>query len=291
MHIPDGFLSAPVWLACDLVAAPAVTWIARSRERSPAGASSLPLNGLLGAFVFAAQMINFPVAPGVSGHLLGGALLARTVGPSSAVLTMTAILILQALIFQDGGVLALGANICNMALAGVLAGQLPLRIWGRRPAAVFSGATLSVLAAGALALLQLRLSGIPIQGALLALAAGLFTATAFLEGAITLAVLRAIERMSPQAIRPAPSAPPRLHWAIASAALLLATVGVWAASTAPDSLEHLAAELGLDEQPLWRHAPLPDYEWPGLGWLRKPAAGLVGLASVWAVCTWGGRKR
>ena len=84
--------------------------------------------GVMGAFVFAAQMINFPVGVGTSGHLLGGALLAQTLGPSAAAVTMTAILAIQALVFQDGGVLALGANVFNMALVGVLAGYLPYRL-------------------------------------------------------------------------------------------------------------------------------------------------------------------
>ncbi len=88
---------------------------------------SAPLLGVMGAFVFAAQMINFPVGVGATGHLLGGALLAITLGPASAIVVMTAILCVQALVFQDGGVLALTANVFNMAVAGVLAGYLPYR--------------------------------------------------------------------------------------------------------------------------------------------------------------------
>lgn len=84
--------------------------------------SRAPLLGVMGAFVFAAQMINFPVGAGTTGHLLGGALLAFALGPASAVVSMTAILAIQAPIFQDGGVLAHSANVFNMALAGVLAG-------------------------------------------------------------------------------------------------------------------------------------------------------------------------
>src|SRR4029077_16067991 len=112
MHIPDGFLSMPVWGTLDVVSAPAVAWVARRAQRDRKD-HRIPLLGVMGAFVFAAQMINFPVGPGTSGHLVGGALLAIVLGPAAAALVMTAILVLQALVFQDGGVLALGANVFN----------------------------------------------------------------------------------------------------------------------------------------------------------------------------------
>ena len=124
MHIPDNFLSTPVWATLDAIAMPAVALVSR-RARTGTDTSKLPLLGVMGAFVFAAQMINFPVGAGTSGHLVGGTLLACLLGPEAAALVVTSILIVQALVFQDGGVLALGANIFNMALCGVLAGYLP----------------------------------------------------------------------------------------------------------------------------------------------------------------------
>src|SRR3954452_10923055 len=124
MHIPDGFLSTPVWASLDLAAAPAAVLIAR-RARIGVDDGQAPLLGVMGAFVFAAQMINFPVGLGTSSHLVGGALLACLLGPGAAALVMTAILAIQAVVFQDGGILALGANLMNMAVAGVLAGYLP----------------------------------------------------------------------------------------------------------------------------------------------------------------------
>src|SRR5713101_9767534 len=139
MHIPDGFLSPPVWISLDAAAVPAIALVARGAQEH-LDDRRIPLLGVMGAFVFAAQMINFPVGMGTSGHLVGGALLAITLGPWSASIVMTAILILQAFVFQDGGIVVLGANICNMALAGVLAGYLPYRWWGRgrqRSAVVF----------------------------------------------------------------------------------------------------------------------------------------------------------
>ena len=130
MHIPDGFLSTPVWAALDLAAAPAVVLIAR-RAQGGFDDSKAPLLGVMGAFVFAAQMINFPVGIGSTGHLVGGALLAVVLGPAAASIVMSAILAIQALVFQDGGILALGTNIVNMALVGVAAGFLPFALWGR----------------------------------------------------------------------------------------------------------------------------------------------------------------
>ena len=117
MHIPDGFLSPPVWGAFDLLSAPAVGYAGAARQRGKED-RKIPLLGVMGAFVFAAQMINFPVGLGTSGHLVGGALLAIVLGPSAAAIVMTAILAIQALVFQDGGIVALGANVFNMAIVG-----------------------------------------------------------------------------------------------------------------------------------------------------------------------------
>ena len=126
MHIPDGFLSTPVWFTLDAAAVPAVGWLAK-RAQAEVEDSRIPLLGVMGAFVFAAQMINFPVAIGTSSHLVGGALLAYTLGPWAASLVMIAILAIQAFVFQDGGIMALGANLFNMAFIGVWAAWIPYR--------------------------------------------------------------------------------------------------------------------------------------------------------------------
>src|SRR5262249_19699058 len=120
MHIPDGFLSTPVWAALDVAAVPAAGWVVR-KAKSEFDESKLPLLGVMGAFVFAAQMINFPVGAATSGHLVGAALLSFTLGPAAASVVMIAILAIQALVFQDGGILALGANVINMAVGGGIA--------------------------------------------------------------------------------------------------------------------------------------------------------------------------
>src|ERR1700730_16201074 len=161
MHIPDNFLSTPVWATLDVVSIPAVGLMVKRAGRELED-TSIPLLGVMGAFVFAAQMINFPVGIGTSGHLVGGALLAFTLGAAPATIVMTAIIAIQAFVFQDGGVLALGANIFNMAVAGVLTGYLPFKLWGagqRRKQAIFAGAFLSVLVSASFALGELLISG------------------------------------------------------------------------------------------------------------------------------------
>src|SRR3974377_373558 len=114
MHIPDGFLSPPVWATLDVLSLPAAALVARRAQRDSED-RKIPLMGVMGAFVFAAQMINFPIPLGTSGHLVGGALLTIVLGPAAASVVMMAILALQALVFQDGGIMALGANVINMA--------------------------------------------------------------------------------------------------------------------------------------------------------------------------------
>lgn len=293
MHIPDGFLSPPVWLALDAISLPAVGWAARRASAAGDGEHRIPLWGVMGAFVFAAQMINFPVGPGASGHLLGGALLAIVLGPAAAAVVMTAILVLQALIFQDGGILVLGANVFNMALAGVAIGYLPLRLWGRSTATIFAGGALSVLVSASLALMQLLFSGVTMPASVLWASAGLFTMGALLEGAITVAAIRAIERLSPGALRTPAAVSRRARYAMVCAALALVLLGVLVASTDPDSLETLAAQLPLQEIPAWLNAPLANYEAQGVPseWGRKAVAGLIGLSLTYAVCVLGARRK
>ncbi len=287
MHIPDGFLSPPVWLTFDAISAPAIGWIVHRSTKAPVSATSdtarIPLLGVMGAFVFASQMINFPVGLGASGHLLGGSLLAIILGPSAATLVMTAVIVLQALLFQDGGVLPMGANIFNMAIAGVVAGYLPIRLWGRSNIPIFLGGALSVVASAALVLWQLSLSGVAITGRPLWTAIALFAITATLEGLITVAAVRAIERLSPQSLPTQHQVSFPARAAFAALALLLATGGTWIASAAPDGLQHLAANIGLRATPRWSSALLEG--WPA------PVAGVTGLVCVYAVCTLAGKKR
>jgi len=288
MHIPDGFLSAPVWGTFDLMAIPAVSAIARRAQRG-IQERDIPLLGVMGAFVFAAQMINFPVGPGTSGHLVGGALLAIALGPAPAAIAMTAILAIQALVFQDGGVLALGANVFNMAIVGVLAGYLPYRAWSgvSRSFAVFAAGLLSVLASGCLALAELLVSGVPMPRHVLFISLGFFLMNAVIEGAITVAAIRAIERLNPRLLRSPQRSSSSLIAVMAVAAVVLAVAGILVASANPDGIEQLARA----HAPAWLNSPLADYQVHGIEslWLRRAAAGVAGLVLIYGACVFTGK--
>lgn len=156
MHVPDGFFDTPTSIATGVVALGAVSLALRGARRELDDRTA-PLTGVVAAFIFAVQMLNFPVAGGTSGHLLGGALAAILVGPWTAVLVMTVVLLVQALLFADGGITALGTNILLMGVVTVVVGWalttvvrkvLPDRMGPKRlvPAA-FVGALVAVPAA------------------------------------------------------------------------------------------------------------------------------------------------
>ena len=296
MHIPDGFLSTPVWSVLDAIAAPAVVLTVRRAQRG-FEESKVPLLGVMGAFVFAAQMINFPVGIGTSGHLVGGALLACTLGPLAASVVMIAILAIQALVFQDGGVLALGANVLNMAVAGVFAGYLPFHLWGNgrwRRVAIFAGGALSLLVSAVLALAELLISGVKMSGSLLGVSLGLFAVSALLEGAITLAVIEALERIQPGFVRKPVAGPSVAFGAVALGAVLLAGVGVLFAATTPDGIQRLGLETGIaSHAQTLISTPLSGYQASFLraGWPSKAGAALAGLGLIYGVCVLAGRGR
>ena len=130
MHVPDGFISAPWSLATGVVAAGAVALALRGARRELDDRTA-PLAGLVATFVFAGQMVNFPVAAGTSGHRLGGALAAVLVGPWTATLCLTVVLLVQALLFADGGLTALGTNVTLMGVIGVWVGYAVFRVTAR----------------------------------------------------------------------------------------------------------------------------------------------------------------
>ena len=196
LHAPDGFLSAPIavamWIATAIVVAFAVRQTNRHLDER-----AVPLLGVMAAFIFAAQMFNFPVAGGTSGHLLGGVLAAVMLGPWAGTLVMTAVVAVQALLFQDGGLLVMGANIFNMGVIGTLGGYALYRglaaVMGgeeraRLPAAGIA-AWASVVAGATAMALQLGASGVtPLQIALPAMV-GVHVLIGVGEALITVAAL------------------------------------------------------------------------------------------------------
>lgn len=165
VHIPDGFLDAKVWVPCWIAAAGAVGLCSRKTSQL-LGEKKIPVMGVTAAFVFAAQMINFPVAGGTSGHLLGGAIAATLLGPYAGFMVITVVLTVQCLVFQDGGLTALGANIMNMAFVGTACVYPIVRVgcaFTRKRAGVVIGSALaawvSVVAASLFCSLELGFSG------------------------------------------------------------------------------------------------------------------------------------
>ncbi len=126
MHIPDGFINVPVSIGTAVVTAGAVGY-ALKRAKGTIEQEVAPMAGLAAVFIFAAQMLNFPVAAGTSGHLMGGALAAILIGPWAGLLAVTVVLVLQALIFADGGISAIGLNVFNIGVITVLVGWVVFR--------------------------------------------------------------------------------------------------------------------------------------------------------------------
>ncbi|MBI4334082.1 MAG: energy-coupling factor ABC transporter permease [Chloroflexi bacterium] len=196
MHLPDGFINLTTAATTCGISAAAVAISVRAANKK-VGERHVPLMGVMAAFTFAAQMLNFPIIAGTSGHLLGATLLAILLGPRAGLLIMTCVLALQAFVFQDGGILALGANILNMGVIGGFSGYYVYRLFRSlagnsnksRLAGAFCGAWVSVVLAAVAVSLELAVSGTsPLQVALPAMA-GIHLFIGAGEAIITVAVL------------------------------------------------------------------------------------------------------
>jgi cobalt/nickel transport system permease protein len=289
LHIPDGFLSLAISLVCWAFTI-LLVGIAVRRTQTELGERQVPLIGIIAAFIFAAQMINFPVAGGTSGHLLGGALAAIMLGPWAGMLAMAAVIGVQALLFQDGGLLALGANILNMGLLTALIGYGLYRSVARQRLSVRSGvasvaAWLSVMAAALVTSLQLWLSGTAALDVVIPAMLGVHAVIGLGEALITVAALTFIERTRPDLIAPEQHANPGTGWVIAGLLVSLAVVLLSPlASADPDGLERVAEDLGFIDRGggLPPYAVLPDYTVPFLGEtpLSTILAGVIGVLVV-----------
>ncbi|MEW6105084.1 MAG: energy-coupling factor ABC transporter permease [Bacillota bacterium] len=201
MHIPDGFLDAGT-LAATAVVSAATLGYALKRTGRELEERQIPLMGVVSAFVFAAQMLNFPVVGGTSGHLLGGVIAAVLLGPWAGSLVMATVLIVQCLVFQDGGLLALGANIFNMAVLGTIGGYLVYQALGlllkHNPLAQAAGAAwFSVVTAAAACSLELAVSGISPLPVVLPAMLGVHALIGIGEASITTVVLSVVWKTRP----------------------------------------------------------------------------------------------
>ena len=206
MHVPDGMLTPQVWVPLASVSAVAVGLAARKAGRE-LEERQIPVAGVLGAFVFAAQMITFPVAAGTTGHLLGAALVTVVLGPWLAILVMSCVLITQCLVFQDGGLTALGANIFNMAIIGCLVTavvhQASRRLMDERRSALVGAALGGWLAVvlGALACaIEIVASGkFPLRESLIAMG-GVHAVLGVFEGVISSAAVAYVLSVRPDVV-------------------------------------------------------------------------------------------
>lgn len=295
MHIPDGFLSVPISLILWLISLVVIAF-ALKRVGHELGERQVPLMGVLAAAIFAGQMLNFAVAGGTSGHLMGAAIATILLGPWAAVLVLTTVVGVQALIFQDGGLLALGANIFNMGLIGVAVSyfvyQTIRKISGGRTWGIFAGGFLaawfSIVIASLAAALQLALSGTSPANIAIPAMGGIHALIGIGEGLITLGALAFIYATRRDLLT-AVQVQKRSDWAVWIGGLLIAialAVISPLASAHPDGLEWVAEQkgfLGLAQDPLYH--VIPDYVFPGISNEATATiiAGIIGALLVFGV--------
>jgi len=287
LHIPDGFLSPLVSILFWILAVGLIAVAVRRSERE-LGERQIPLAGIMAAFIFAAQMINFPVAGGTSGHLLGGALAAIVLGPWTGILVMTAVVGVQGLLFQDGGLVVMGANIFNMGLITVIIGYglyrgVAGRSRGTKLAVAGVAAWLSVMAGALVTSLQLWLSGTALLAIVMPAMLGVHAIIGLGEALVTVAALSFILRTRPDLLGEEAAEPKGGRgWIVAGVITSLAVVLLSPfASANPDGLERVAEDLGFIHRGLSAsYSILPDYAIP---WLSEGATSTIAAGAIGAL--------
>lgn len=268
MHIPDGFLSTPVCLSAWAGTVLGLGFCFRKAQRSLQD-KTIPLMGVMAAFIFAAQMFNFPVMGGTSGHLLGGVLAAVVLGPYAAAIIMAAVLTVQSFVFQDGGIVALGANILNIALVGSLSGYIAYSVLRsifkqRILVPVAFASWLSVITASVCCAVELSLSGTAVVTNLLIAMTSIHSLIGIGEAIITTLVVRFVMRTRPDVLyRMNIPYPHTITLGLVCIGLILLLLPL--SSSWPDGLEYIAHSFGIFTQgKVFLFAPLPDYHFPGI---------------------------
>ncbi len=291
MHVPDGFLSLAVAIVFWVLAILAVGY-ALSRVRTELEERQVPLMGVLAAVIFAGQMLNFSVAGGTSGHLLGAALAVILLGPWPAVLVLTSVVSVQALVFQDGGLLALGANMFNMAVAGVfiswgvyrLLTRLLPRARSSRLLAGFIAAWSSTVGSALLAALELALSGTSPANIAIPAMGWIHVLIGLGEGLITLGALAFLTAVRPGLLEEdSSSVDSRWVWIGGLAMAVLLAVLTPLASSHPDGLMRFAEQTGfLTSAQKPAYELIPKYIIPGITntGLSTILAGILGVMLV-----------
>ena len=312
MHIPDGFVSGPINGAAALVSAAAVgfsVWRVKREFRDKRFA--VPLLATTAAFVFAAQMLNFPIGGGTSGHFLGAVTAAALLGPWSACIVLALVLVIQGLLFADGGMSALGTNILNMGIIGGIVGyavmrgvraMLPAGRAGYLVSAAVASWTSVVMASSACAL-ELAMSGTSPLAIAFPAMAGTHAIIGIGEALVATAVLTAVATARPDIIpewanlEEAGSKPKKARrngWIVAAAGLALAVAlalfGSPFASESPDGLEKVAEQKGFmqaasQDKLVWTRSLFPDYKIKRIEpeKVSTSLAGVIGTVVVFGV--------
>jgi len=285
MHIPNGFLSDPV-CAVSTAASLAALGVGFARARQSDDSRSAALMAATGAGIFASQLVNFPIQAGTSGHVLGAALAAILLGPWRGMLTMAVVLAVQCVVFGDGGMSTLGANILNMAVAGTLVASalytpITRRVAGARGQLLGAAVAAfgSVLASAALCSIELAASGTYPLAEVFSAMVGVHTVIGMSEAMITVAIL-AIALAAGKNHRPLSTRGLMARGLIAAVAVA-GLLAPWA-SSAPDGLDRVAEDLQFATLATSSWALAPEYSVPGVGWpaLAVALAGIAGVVFV-----------
>ncbi len=283
MHIPDGFLDLPLAAVMYVLSIAVLGYSAyRLREGLP------PLFGIVAAAIFAAQMLNWPIPGGTSAHFVGGGLAAILLGPYAGALAMAVVLTIQCLVFADGGITALGANIWNMAVVNVFVGYFAYKALERynRNFAAFVAGWLGITLAAIFAGIEIGVSKSVIYGLSITVPVmGLWHALlGIIEGIITAGVVSYVASARPDVLeRKAPAG--RAALAAVAVMIVLSPLFAYAAELVgySEPLENAAEMIGLHEHPIYEGL-LPDYTIPGLDpYLGTLIAGAIGTLIVLAL--------
>ena len=298
MHIPDGFLSLVISIICWLATAGVIS-LAISKTNKSLGEKQIPLMGVMAAFIFAAQMINFPVAGGTSGHLLGGAMAAIVLGPWAGMLVMTAVIAVQGLLFQDGGLVVMGANILNMGLVTAAVGYGLYRSTASQSKSVRltvagMAAWLSVMTGALLCSLELWLSGTSDLKVVIPAMLGVHALIGLGEALITVSALAFIMQTRPDLLgEGSESAKGSRNWVYVGGLIsIIVVLFSPLASSDPDGLERVAMNIGfIGSGQSAPYSIIPDYTLPFLGEtaISTILAGIIGVIVVGAVIMLVGR--
>ncbi|MEA3440107.1 MAG: energy-coupling factor ABC transporter permease [Chloroflexota bacterium] len=295
MHIPDGFLSVLVSIVLWIISIIVIAYSLK-RVNEDLDERKVVLMGVMAATIFAGQMLNFTVVGGTSGHLMGAAIATILLGPWAAVLVMTSVVAVQALIFQDGGLVVMGANIFNMAVIGVAVSFFVYRtvrsVSGDRKWGIYVGgfaaAWFSVVAAALAAALELAISGTSPANIAIPAMAGIHALIGIGEGLITLGALALVGASRPDLLQvgEGKTASSAVLWLAGLAIAIALAIAAPLASSNPDGLEFVAEQQGfleLAREPLYEL--IPDYVFPGLSneALATIIAGIVGALLVFGV--------